>query len=216
MRGSLNVTETAAMLSRPVPAAAPACMLCPHLASSPVSMLALPCPLPLRLPDLPFHVLPILPSRWSFIIGGVGLALPIVVPPVREAMGYGAPMPKTPPPVSKVRGSMAACHVPWGTRLSFEACLSQLCACWPLVKAAQHNRRCGCHASAASCCCCPGWALCCPACVHSGAQRCSSMDACRLPMYLLHLLLLCLLGIPSLLPLLPLPQLIETAKQSVQ
>ena len=40
---------------------------------------------------------------WSFIIGGVGIALPVVVPPVREAMGYGAPTPKSPPPVSKVR-----------------------------------------------------------------------------------------------------------------
>lgn len=36
---------------------------------------------------------------WSFIIGGVGLALPIVVPPFREVLGYGMPQPKTPPPV---------------------------------------------------------------------------------------------------------------------
>lgn len=40
---------------------------------------------------------------WSFIIGGMGLAMPIVVPPIREAMGYGnQPTPKAPPPVSKV------------------------------------------------------------------------------------------------------------------
>ncbi|PSC70194.1 hypothetical protein C2E20_6346 isoform A [Micractinium conductrix] len=39
---------------------------------------------------------------WSFIIGGMGLAMPIVVPPIREAMGYGnQPTPKAPPPVSK-------------------------------------------------------------------------------------------------------------------
>ncbi|EFN55746.1 hypothetical protein CHLNCDRAFT_134085 [Chlorella variabilis] len=39
---------------------------------------------------------------WSFIIGGVGLALPLVVPPIREAMGYGAPTPKSPPPVRQL------------------------------------------------------------------------------------------------------------------
>lgn len=41
---------------------------------------------------------------WSFIIGGAGLAMPLVVPPIREAMGYNAPTPKTPPPVRQVRG----------------------------------------------------------------------------------------------------------------
>lgn len=46
---------------------------------------------------------------WSFIIGGVGIALPLVVPPVREAMGYGAPTPKAPPPVSKVRWLLGGC-----------------------------------------------------------------------------------------------------------
>ena len=40
---------------------------------------------------------------WSFIIGGVGLGLPLVVPPIREAMGYNTPAPKTPPPVRQVR-----------------------------------------------------------------------------------------------------------------
>lgn len=40
---------------------------------------------------------------WSFIIGGVGLGLPLVVPPIREAMGYNMPAPKTPPPVRQVR-----------------------------------------------------------------------------------------------------------------
>lgn len=34
---------------------------------------------------------------WSFIIGGIGLALPIVVPPAREAMTPGARA--QPPPV---------------------------------------------------------------------------------------------------------------------
>ena len=38
----------------------------------------------------------------SCIIGGIGLAMPLVVPPIREAMGYGAPTPKAPPPVRKV------------------------------------------------------------------------------------------------------------------
>ena len=42
---------------------------------------------------------------WSFIIGGVGLALPVVVPPVREALGYGRPLPKNPPPISSVRSN---------------------------------------------------------------------------------------------------------------
>lgn len=53
------------------------CCLCPHDAQEPVII-------------------------WSFIIGGVGLGLPLVVPPIREAMGYGAPSPKSPPPVSTV------------------------------------------------------------------------------------------------------------------
>ena len=39
---------------------------------------------------------------WSFMIGGVGLAMPLVVPPIREALGYGAPTPKVPPPVRTV------------------------------------------------------------------------------------------------------------------
>jgi len=37
---------------------------------------------------------------WSLLIGGVGLALPVVVPPVREFLGFGnVPVPKNPPPV---------------------------------------------------------------------------------------------------------------------
>jgi hypothetical protein len=36
---------------------------------------------------------------WSFIIGGIGLALPLVVPPIREQLGYNTPAPKTPPAV---------------------------------------------------------------------------------------------------------------------
>lgn len=39
---------------------------------------------------------------WSFIIGGAGLVMPLVVPPIREAMGYGTPQPKSPPPVRQV------------------------------------------------------------------------------------------------------------------
>lgn len=45
---------------------------------------------------------------WSFIIGGVGLGLPLVVPPIREAMGYGAPTPKAPPPVRTVRPGLGS------------------------------------------------------------------------------------------------------------
>jgi hypothetical protein len=60
----------------------------------------------------PIDVLPLLPPvpislqepiiMWSFIIGGVGLAMPLVVPPIRQAMGYGVPTPKVPPPVRQV------------------------------------------------------------------------------------------------------------------
>jgi len=32
----------------------------------------------------------------------VGLAFPVVVPPIREALGYGQPSPKTPPPVKEL------------------------------------------------------------------------------------------------------------------
>ena len=42
-----------------------------------------------------------------------GLALPIVVPPVREALGYGRPVPVQPPSVRQVsrgRGAKAS----WG------------------------------------------------------------------------------------------------------
>jgi len=39
---------------------------------------------------------------WSFFIGGVGLALPVVVPPVREALGYDRPTPMNPPPVRQL------------------------------------------------------------------------------------------------------------------
>lgn len=49
---------------------------------------------------------------WSFIIGGVGLALPLVVPPIREAMGIGAPTPKAPPPVRTVSCHMRRGQVP--------------------------------------------------------------------------------------------------------
>jgi hypothetical protein len=34
---------------------------------------------------------------WSFMIGGVGLSLPLVVPPLREAVGIGRPSPPPPP-----------------------------------------------------------------------------------------------------------------------
>lgn len=81
---------------------------------------------------------------WSFIIGGVGIALPLVVPPVREAMGYGAPTPKAPPPVSKVRvlggvlvGGVpgAACrggHAP--CRLRGAGSRQGLCVCLPVAQ----------------------------------------------------------------------------------
>jgi len=39
---------------------------------------------------------------WSFFIGGIGLALPVVVPPVREALGYDRPTPMNPPPVRQL------------------------------------------------------------------------------------------------------------------
>lgn len=45
---------------------------------------------------------------WSFIIGGVGLSLPLWVPPLREALGYGRPTPVPPPPVSQVSGGPCA------------------------------------------------------------------------------------------------------------
>ncbi|KAL4526140.1 hypothetical protein Ndes2437B_g07398 [Nannochloris sp. 'desiccata'] len=45
---------------------------------------------------------------WSFIIGGIGLALPIVVPPVRESLGYGQPTPKNPPPIRQLIENAAA------------------------------------------------------------------------------------------------------------
>lgn len=37
---------------------------------------------------------------WSLLIGGTGLLFPIVIPPVREVLGYSnVSSPKSPPPV---------------------------------------------------------------------------------------------------------------------
>ena len=38
-----------------------------------------------------------------------GLALPLVVPPIRDALGYGRPQPVNPPPVKEVRAADLGC-----------------------------------------------------------------------------------------------------------
>ncbi|KAL6784762.1 NUOA3 [Auxenochlorella protothecoides x Auxenochlorella symbiontica] len=39
---------------------------------------------------------------WSVIIGGTGVILPLVGPPIREALGYGRSYPAAPPPLKDV------------------------------------------------------------------------------------------------------------------
>ena len=71
---------------------------------------------------------------WSCIIGGVGLAMPLVVPPIREAMGYGVPTPKVPPPVRTVS---------WGGDVGALRCAV---LCWSLLGGALPDQRLYCYA----------------------------------------------------------------------
>ena len=50
----------------------------------------------------PLCIITLLFTNHSTYNYSVGLALPLVVPPIREALGYGQPTPVNPPPVRQL------------------------------------------------------------------------------------------------------------------